>query len=87
MLIGNILIIYCRFWECFSGEIGKSKNLTGWKLLFHPGCIKWERCGSLAIIALILHITNDLPIYFEKANLDHLRQHLALSIIQDKLTV
>jgi hypothetical protein len=55
--------------------------------MFHPRCIKWERCGSLAIIALILHITKDIPIIFEKSNLDQLREHLALSILIDKLTV
>jgi hypothetical protein len=75
------------YWECFRGEIGKTNNLAAWKLMFHPRCIKWERCGSLSIIGLIMHITNDMPILFDKSNLDYLRQQLALSILLDKLTI
>ena len=77
----------CSYWKIFYDEISKKKNLEGWKLVFHPKCIKWERCGSLAVLALVVHIMNDMPILFDKANLDYLRQHLALSIILDKLTI
>ena len=76
-----------RYWECFRDEIGKSIDMNEWRLKVNPRSIKWQKCGSLSIIGIILHLTNDLPIFFETSNLDYLRQHLALSILQDKLAI
>ena len=56
-----------------------------WKVLHHKHCVNWERCGDIALLALIYHISNDLPIFFEKAYLQNFHEVLALSIIEDSL--
>ena len=57
----------------------------GWTLKIHHNCIRWKRRGNLSIIALIVHISNDLPIYFEEDHLDNFMKQVALSIIKNDL--
>jgi hypothetical protein len=56
-----------------------------WKLVCHRHCIKWERSGDISIIAVIAHIVNDLPIYFEREHLENFHKLIALSLIEGRL--
>jgi len=60
-------------------------GINKWKLVCHKYCVKWERCGDIAIVALMVHLINDLPIYFELENMQSFRQTLAISIIDNCL--
>ena len=56
-----------------------------WKLICHKNCVNWERCGDIALLAIILHVSNDLPIFFEKEYMQNLYEVFALSIIENCL--
>ena len=75
-----------EYFECFRNNVilgtsDQAEEIDKWKIICHKNCVKWERCGDIAILALMVHLMNDLPIYFEKENMLPFRQMLAVSII------
>ncbi len=76
-----------EYFELFKAHVllGLAHDDAAWKLVCHRHCIKWERCGDISIIALIGHIINDLPIFFEREQLIHFHKLIALSLIEGRL--
>jgi hypothetical protein len=71
--------------DIFKKNIIAENEKDDWKSIFHRNCIHWERCGDTAIIALIVHILNDMPIYFQSDHLNQFQEILKLSLIENKL--
>jgi len=71
--------------DLFKNNIIAEEVRDTWKSVFHRNCIHWERCGDTAIIALIVHILNDMPVYFRRDHLTQFREILSLSLIENKL--
>ena len=59
-------------------------NCEDWKIISDRYCIQWERRGDISIIALMVHIINDMPIYFEAEHLIRFHEKVALSLIENK---
>jgi hypothetical protein len=87
--VSMITIAGQEFFECFKTNVlcgmSDQASLDTWKIVCHKYCVKWERCGDIALLALMVHLMNDLPIYFEKENILSFRQMLAISIIDNSL--
>ena len=77
--------LFNRYFDLLKQQIFTDADNLGWSPVFHRNCRIWERCGDISIIALLAHISNDFPIYFNLEHLKNFKMLIALALIENKI--